>query len=146
MVHVLTHLGDPDWLARQPQWYFLAENWFTKLEGQLPIRFEKGDARTFELDMAPTEYQKQEGVFRLMAAEDISDRQWMVKINGTTLETTDYVHKPLAHPYESGLGESTDYACFKCPRRLVRDGINKIALILEDGKPATVRYWDLVLP
>ncbi len=145
--HVLKHLGDSDWLARQPQWYFLAENWFTtESAGQLPARFEKGDALTFELDMAPTEHQKADGIFRLMAAEDISDRQWMVKVNGSTLEPTDYVHKPLAHPYESGLGESAEYACFRCPRRLVRDGVNKIALILEDGKPANVRYWDLVLP
>jgi len=144
--HVLKHLADPEWLAREPQWYFLAENWFTKSTGQLPARFEKGDARTFELDMAPTEHQSTDGIFRLMTAEDISDRQWMVKVNGTTLEPTNYVHKPLDHPYESGMGEPATYACFKCPRRLVRDGINKIALILEDGRPTTVRYWDLVLP
>lgn len=144
--HVLEHLGDPQWLARQKQWYFLAENSFTKSAGQLPARFEKGDALTFELDMAPTEHQKADGIFRFMAAEDISDRQWMVKVNGTTLEPIGYVHQPLAHPYQSGLGEPAEYMCFKCPRRLVRDGINKIALILEDGKPVTVRYWDLVLP
>ena len=62
------------------------------------------------------------------------------------LTHTGYIHKPLPHPYESGLGQPTEYACFKCPRRLVRDGINKIALILEDGPPVNVRYWDLVLP
>ena len=144
--HVLQHLADPDWLAKQPQWYFLAENWFTKSAGQLPSRFEKGDARTFELDMAPTKHQSAEGLFRLMAAEEISNRQWMVKINGTTLEPTAYVHKPIDHPYESGMGDPSNYACFKCPRRLVRDGINKIALILEDGPPTTLRYFDLVLP
>jgi concanavalin A-like lectin/glucanase superfamily protein len=144
--HVLQHLTDPQWLARQAQWYFLAENSFTKSAGQLPARFEKGDALTFNLDMAPTEHQKTDGVLRLMAAEDVSNRQWMVKVNGTTLEPTEYVHKPLPHPYESGLGDPSEYACFECPRRLVRDGVNKIALILEDGPPTTVRYWDLVLP
>ena len=55
-----------------------------------------------------------------------------MKLNGTELKPTEYVHKPLDHPYESGLGEPSEYACFKCPRRLVHDGINKIALILED--------------
>jgi hypothetical protein len=144
--HVLEHLADPDWLARQPQWYFLAENWFTKPAGQLPARFEKGDARTFELDMAPTEHQTTDGIFRLMTAEDTSKCQWMVKVNGRTLEPIDYLHKPLAHPYESGMGEPGEYACFQCPRTLVREGINKIALILEDGRPMTVKYWDLVLP
>ena len=144
--HVLEHLADPDWLARQPQWYFLAENWFTKSTEQLPIRFEKGDARTFELDMAPTEHQSTDGFFRLMTAEDTSKCRWMAKVNGTTLEPTGYIHKPLDHPYESGMGQPNEYACFKCPRALVRNGINKIALILEDGRPVTVRYWDLVLP
>ena len=144
--HVLEHLADPDWLSRQPQWYFLAENWFTKSTGQLPARFEKGDARTFELDMAPTEHQSKAGIFRLMTAEDTTRCQWMVKVNGTTLAPTDYVHKPITHAYESGMGEPNDYACFVCPRALVRDGINKIVLILEDGRPVTVQYWDLVLP
>ncbi|MHB8902684.1 MAG: LamG-like jellyroll fold domain-containing protein [Thermoguttaceae bacterium] len=144
--HVLRHLGDPDWLAAQPQWYFLAENWFTAETGQLPARLEKGDARTLRLDMAPTRHQKADGIFRLMAADDTSGSRWMVKVNGTTLTQCDYVGKPLVHPYESGLGEPSDYACFTCPRRLVHDGINKIALILEDGGPATVRYLDLVLP
>ena len=144
--HVLEHLADPDWLARQPQWYFLAENWFTKSTGQLPIRFEKGDAHTFELDMAPTEHQSTDGFFRLLTAEDTSKCRWMAKVNGTTLAPTDYIHKPLDHPYESGMGQPNEYACFRCPRSLVKNGINKIALILEDGGPVTVRYWDLVLP
>ncbi len=96
--------------------------------------------------MAPTQHQSTDGVFRLMAAEDVSNRQWRVKLNGTTLEPTGYVHKPLDHPYQSGMGKPSEYACFKCPRALVRDGINKIALILENGAPVSIRYWDLVLP
>ena len=144
--YVVGRLADPDWLAKQPQWYFLAENGFTKSTGQLPARFEKGDARTFELDMAPTKHHSTDGVFRLMTADDTSKRRWMVIVNGTTLAPTDYVHKPLAHPYESGMGEPSEYACFKCPRGLVRDGVNKIALVLEDGSPAMLKYWDLVLP
>jgi len=144
--HVLKHLRDPEWLARQPQWYFLAENWFAGRRGQLPARFEKGDARTFTLDMAPTEHQKTDGLFRLMTAEDTAKCQWMVKVNGTTLEPTAYVRKPLDYPDEAELGGPTNYACFKCPRALVREGVNKLALILEGGGPATVRYLDLVLP
>jgi hypothetical protein len=144
--HVLARLGDPDWLARQPQWYFLAETGFTRSAGQLPARFERGDARTFDLDMSPTVHQSTDGLFRLMADQDTSNRQWMVKLNGATLEPTGYVHKPLAHPYESGLGNPGEYACFKCPRPLVRDGVNKIAVILEKGAPVLIRYWDLVLP
>ena len=144
--HVLRRLDDPDWLARQPQWYFLAENWFSKAADELPARIEKGKARTFELDMAPTGSQTKDGIFRLMTAGDNSGRKWTAKVNGTALEPIDYVHKPLPHPYESGMGDPADYACFRCPRRLARDGANEITLTLEEGSPATVRYWDLVLP
>lgn len=140
--HVLKRLGDPEWLAKQPQWYVLSHNGFESMHG----RFEKGDAYTYQLDLAPTDHQTKDGVFRLMTKEDCSKCQWMAKVNGTTLEHIDFVRKPIDHPYESGIGEPCNYACFKCPRALVHDGINKIALILEDGGPATVQYMDLVLP
>ena len=140
--HVLKRLGDPAWLAKQPQWYVWASNWFRQMHG----RFDKGDAYMYKLDMAPTEHQDKDGIFRLMTKEDCTKRRWMVKVNGATLEPTAYAHKPIDHPYESGMGDPSNYACFKCPRELVKDGVNKVVLILEDGGPATVQYMDLVLP
>ena len=141
-LHVLKRLGDPEWLAKQPQWYVWSSNWFSQMQG----RFDKGDAYVYKLDMAPTEHQRNDGVFRLMTKEDCSKRRWMVKVDGTTLEPIAYVHKPIDHPYESGMGDPSNYACFKCPRALVRDGVNKVVLILEDGARTTVQYMDLVLP
>ena len=140
--HILKHLADPEWLARQPQWYVLAANWFTSIHG----RFTKGDAHTYRLDMAPTAHQRKDGIFRLMTREVCTGCRWMAKVNGTTLARTDFVRKPLDHPYEAGMGDPRHYACFKCPRAAVKDGVNKIAIILEDGGPATVHYLDLVLP
>ena len=140
--HVLKRLGDPAWLAQQPQWYVFAHTSMTPLSQ----RFDKGDAYTFKLDMAPTEHQRREGIFRLMTKEDSSSRQWMVKVNGATLPHRDFIRKPLDHPYDAGLGAPENYVCFTCPPALVRDGLNRVAIVLENGKPATVQYLDLVLP
>jgi hypothetical protein len=140
--HVLGHLGDREWLARQPQWHVLAKAWNTPL----PKRFDKGQSHTFTLDMAPTEHQQSDGLFRLRTAADSSGSRWAVTINGTELAPTDYVRKPLDHPYEAGLGEPGQYACFACPRSAVRDGANRIGIRLDEGPSAAVECIDLVLP
>jgi len=43
-------------------------------------------------------------------------------------------------------GGPSQYACFACPRAAVRDGVNRIAVTLASGHPATLEYFDLVLP
>jgi hypothetical protein len=140
--HVLEHLGDPDWLARQPQWYVLAKAWNTPL----PKRFAKGQTHELTLDMAPTEHQKADGWLRLRTAADSSQCRFAVAVNGTGLAPTDYVRKPLDHPYEAGLGEPGQYACFRCPRAAAVDGPNRIAVTLEAGPATTLECVDLVLP
>lgn len=70
----------------------------------------------------------------------------MVKVNGVTLEPTGYVAKPIDHPYDAGIAAPENYACFKCPRQVVQEGLNRIAVILEHGGPATVQSIDLALP
>jgi hypothetical protein len=140
--HVLKHLGEPEWLARQPQWYFLAKAY----HAPLPRRFTKGQTDTFTLDMAPTDHQTKDGLLRLMMDRNSSQCQWAAKLNGTALVPADFVRKPLDHPYEAGLGQPDQYACFTCPRTAVGDGPNRIALTLIDGDPVSVEYVDLVLP
>ncbi|MFH1918921.1 MAG: hypothetical protein ABIP48_03400 [Planctomycetota bacterium] len=140
--HVLKHLGDPEWLARQPQWYVLAKAWNTPL----PKRFERGQTHLFTLDMAPTEHQKADGLVRLRTAGDSSDCRWSVTINSTALDPAGFVRKPLDHPYEAGLGEPSQYACFRCPRAAVQDGPNEIAVTLQEGPTTTIECLDLVLP
>ena len=140
--HICKHLGDPEWLARQPQWYVLTKNWHGRFEGG----FKKGQTHTYTLDMAPTEHQTKQGLFRLMTTGDSSACQWTVKLNDTRLSPTEFVRKPLEHPYEAGLGQPSQYACFACPRALVADGPNRITITLDEGDGATVQYIDLVLP
>ena len=140
--HVLDHLAEPEWLAKQPQWYVLAKAYNTPL----PRHFGKGQSHAFELDMAPTEHQQEDGVFRVMAEDDISECKWAASINGAALQPTAVVLKPIDHPYDAGIGSPKQYACFRCPRAIVKDGVNRIEITLTTGDKATVQYIDLVLP
>jgi hypothetical protein len=112
----------------------------------LPKTYQAGQAHTFTLDIAPTEHRQTDGLLRLMTKDDCSGCRWSVALNETPLTPTGFVRKPLDHPYEAGLGEPGQYACFTCPRSAVVDGRNTIRITLSQGGPATVQYLDLVLP
>ena len=81
-----------------------------------------------------------------MTAGDSNGCRWTVKVNGAELEKTQFAGKPLDHPYEAGLGRPNQYACFKCPRALAKDGPNRMEITLVEGASVTVRYVDVVLP
>jgi hypothetical protein len=140
--HVLKHLGKPDWVARQPQW-----NVHSRGNGTPFYKtFVKGTRFVYELDMSPTKHQRKDGVLRIMAEADMSDCKWSVKINGVTLSPIPVVLKPIAHPYEGGLGKAGQYACFKCPRAAVKEGVNRIDVRMAAGSRAKPLYMDIVLP
>jgi hypothetical protein len=146
--HVLPHLRDPAWLARQPQWYFSAALSKKVKSGYrpLPFLFEVGKSREFSLEMAPTPSQTHDGLLRLMAEAKMPDRAWEVTVNGLPLAPSPFVRKPIDHPYEGYLGEPGEYACFACPRTAVREGTNAVQVTLKQGDPTKLIYLDLVLP
>ncbi len=145
-LHVLPRLGQPEWLARQPQGYVVAETWNRPAtpDRPFPKTFEAGDTLAVALDMAPLDATG-DGVLRLMAKEDMSGCEWSVRMNGIELQAIAYVHKPIEHPYEAALGEPGQYACFSCDPGSVRDGLNRVDITLTSGDKATVRYLDVTM-
>ncbi len=146
--HVLPRLADRDWLARQPQWYFLAaiRNKSRDRTRRLQATVQPNASRRFALEMAPTEHQHRDGVLRLMTAEPADPAAWQVSLNGVALKPTAFVRKPIEHPYEGYLGEPEQYACFACPRSAVRSGTNEILVGLTQSEPRLLIYIDVVLP
>ena len=167
--HVVRRLHDVEWLAGQARWYFVDQlKWYyhPRVPAELrpmPQRMVRGDTHTFELDMAALE-QSHEGILRLKAStESLSRARIKVCLNGTELQPRAYVHKPLPHPYERGLGQPSEYACFVIPPRYKRDvreyfyspppklvdGINKVAVTVESVKGGGSVWFttiDVVLP
>ncbi|MEW6355147.1 MAG: hypothetical protein AB1696_02380 [Planctomycetota bacterium] len=145
--HVLKRLRQPDWLAKQPQWYVLAKNWNRPSPDPppLPVRLSEGQSHAVTLDMAPNASTK-EGLLRLMTEEKGAEFGWVVEVNGAPLQRTDFVRKPLDNPHEADIAGPEQYVCYRCPRSAVKDGLNAVTIRIEKGGPATVVYLDLVLP
>jgi hypothetical protein len=144
--HVLKHLGDRAWLQNQPQWYLLSKGWSSATllgDGPLPQTFHPGERHIFMLDLVPNA-QNQKGLLRLRCLRDASGSTWTVSLNGTKLQSTDYVAKPIENPYNAFLGQPGEYACFSCPPGIARDGHNELAVTMDHGDPLTVEYLDLV--
>src|SRR5207253_152820 len=91
---VLKRVGDREWLARQPQHYFLAEGWrspFTK-EFVLPRRIAPGQTAAFALDLArPTGGWQRGGRLRVQAGSAFGARVMTARLNGEELTPSDDV-------------------------------------------------------
>jgi hypothetical protein len=146
--HVLPRLSQPDWLARQPQSYFLAAGPSkpATAAAQLPALVKPGQTLKLELSMFPTSHQFDDGILRIMAQDRMPDGAWQVILNGAPLEPRPFIAKPLDHPYESFLGTAEQYACFICPRSAVQVGRNSISVTRSEGHAAKLIYLDCVLP
>ncbi|MBN2308859.1 MAG: hypothetical protein JXR94_07820 [Candidatus Hydrogenedentes bacterium] len=145
--YTFPHLKEPGWLAKQPQWYYLGHDWQSPRQSrrQLEKVLKPGAAHTFTMHCAP-DAGLDDGVFRLFTLEPSSECRWRVSVNGVELAPTDFVMKPIDHPYDGGIGKPDQYACFACPRAAVQPGDNAIRIELEQGAPASIEYIDLVLP
>jgi hypothetical protein len=154
---VLGHLGDREWLARQPEWYHLAglgTKWYQMgktgekplTPPPLPKLLSAGNHARFTVELAPTQHQQRDGVLRLMTRESIGKAVWEVAVNDTPLQPTELVLKPLEHSYDAHVCEPDQWACFRCPRSCVKPGSNVISVTLKSGDKSIVQYFDLVLP
>ncbi len=146
--HVFARLHDPQWLAEQPQWYFVDDHGFgyhtSDYRGMLPLSFAPNVAHDLTLDLAPTGRLKN-GLLRLMMREDASACAWSVGMNGTPLDPVPFVRDPLPGDYPYARGEDNQYACFACPVSVLRDGKNRLRIAQTTGLERTLRYLDLTL-
>jgi hypothetical protein len=145
---VLQRLGDPAWLARQPQHYYLASGWgnpFVK-RAVLPRTISAGHAAGFPLDLAPPSGGwKTGGRLRLQSLQPFADRRLAVKLNGTSLTATDDVSEPYPNPYPSLLGTAETLRAWRLPAKLLRDGVNQLEVKLESGAAMKLDFLDLAV-
>lgn len=121
--YVLGNLSNRDFLARQPQWYFLdyvarhyqgidqseggtRPNWPV---GYVPFTLGLNQSKTLSLELAPTQYHTQDGLLRIMVdSREVNDPNWLVTMNGQTLTAAPFVDKPFDHPYLADMNYPQD--------------------------------------
>ncbi len=144
---MLGRLKDRDWLARQPQHYFLS-NATNPPSG--PSQFSAnrvvsaGKERLFLMDMAPpADGWKTDGRLRIQTLQPVGTRKLGVRFNDREMSPTEDVSEPYPQPYADGLGGAETLRAWTVPRQALRDGLNEIRLSFADGSPMEIVFVDL---
>ena len=135
---VLPHLRDPEWLARQPQHYFLSKS--TNPPSK-PSPFEHNrmvsskKESLFTIDAAPpTGGWTSDARLRLQSRTALGTQQFTVRFNDHEIVPIPDVSEPYPTPYVDGLGNSQTLRAWTVPKELMRDGPNEIRVRLADGE------------
>jgi hypothetical protein len=133
---VLLQLGDPAWLARQPQCWFLSHSSNPPAEPSEFTRNRKlssGKTAAFTLDLAPPDGGWTEDArLRLSAAAPLDGRTPAVSLNGRAL---------AGQPPQAG--DEAGARVYAVPRALLKSGANKLNIILQDGGPVELHIIEL---
>lgn len=136
-------LKDIDWLEKPTQWYFLDSPL------ALPVIVSPGDTVTFDPTWIPSEYQENNGIFRIKTGiSDFDNSTWLIKLNGVQLPVIacDNRH-PIEHYHENfPVGNPSSWHCYACPRSAVAYGVNNLEIKMLTGNTLKLEYIDLVLP
>jgi hypothetical protein len=151
--------ADPDFVARQPQHYFIGDTWWWMSKGRFPLNrhFKPGEPATFQLDMAPPIHSAPstgsgqgwlvDGRLRIQSPEDLGATRWRAVINGVDLAETTDRSEPYANPYSPLLGTPEQHRAWIVPADICKDGINTIEIMLLDGdKPIPIVFLDVAMP
>lgn len=131
--YVFEKLRDKEWLAKQPQLYFL--NRYDSHYVRLTKRsFQAGQWKQLTMDMAPpTGGWTTDGRLRIQFLSDINNSKWQVKFNGVELVAASDISEPYANPYTDALGNEKTLLAWTVPVELVKDGINTIDIRTING-------------
>jgi len=140
--HVFKHMGDPSWLARQPQHYFLSDHGY--VNRYLPKKLAKGASISFTMDIAPPAGGwKKEGKLRIQTRQNMGNARLKARINKVKLEPSGDVSEPYPNPYPPMLGTPETLRAWTVPPGVLKDGLNDIEITMLEGTPADVIFLDI---
>ncbi|HUT32913.1 MAG TPA: hypothetical protein VNE39_05495, partial [Planctomycetota bacterium] len=141
--HVLARLADRAWLARQPQYYWLAPSVFYS---QLPKRLQQGKPERVQLDLAPPKAPEQpDARLRIHAQTPLGEAEVSVKVNGTLLKRTDDASAFYGNPFDGMMSDPPRRRAWSCPVSLLRDGLNDVEVALASKGPLQLNILDLAV-
>jgi hypothetical protein len=142
-------LTDRDWLAWQPQHYFVGSIWNDPVveNRPLPVVVSVGATVSFDIDMAPpTGGWELDGTLRIQSLEDQTDQVWVAQINGESLTPK----SETSEPYPTDLTHMTltqeHYRAWEVPAAILIDGTNVIAVTLQGEAETDLWYLDIAMP
>jgi len=141
--HVLPRLRDPEWLAQQPQYYWLAR-W--SYHNQLSKPIEPAATRTYRFDVALPKRKLADATRLRIHAQEPIEGDVAVAFDGTALEPTDDISAFLGNPYDRMIGDAPRRRAWRLPTRLLRDGRNDLRVTLPKGsRPLRIVWIDFAV-
>jgi hypothetical protein len=146
---VLTRLKDREWLARQPQHYFLSVSGnppSAPSEFSRQRRLVAGRASELRLDLAaPAGGWRREAGLRIELIGPWGTREMEVRLNGRLLIVAEGQPEPFATPFLPARAAET-MRTWAVPPELLREGTNHIEAKLVAGEPGEMRMVELLAP
>lgn len=127
--HVLEHLNDPKWLAKQPHEYFLGNlsDVFQIPNDEAPKMTHVGEGRLFELDMTqPEEGWKGRGKLFIHGDEPFKKGNWKAIFNGHELKACNDISGPYSSLYVPCPDLKKHLLIWDVPTHVLRDGKNRV--------------------
>jgi hypothetical protein len=147
--HVLKRVGDREWVARQPQHYFLSagSNQPSAPNPSFPQKtLDSKHPVEMLMDMAPPAAGwTADGRLRIQTRDPMGDAQLHVAFNDVTLQSSDDISEPYPAHYPDGLGTPETLRAWIVPRALLKDGMNRIRIDLAGSKAVQLRFVDLAV-
>lgn len=134
---VFKRLGDPGWLAQQPQHYFIGQGQGQPKKSGRPFQeiVNLGMPVTQMLYLAPPAGGwRKAGRLRIQARQALGSSRWTASVNGSALEPTADVSEPYPNPYPVGIGKPEDFRAWIVSAALLKAGVNQIAVTLVEGR------------
>ncbi len=141
--HVLPRLSDPEWLAQQPQYYWLGP-WRYYRQVYRHILPQKSE--TFQFDLAPPrEAKSEDGRLRIHTKKPFGEAELVVTMNGVELSPTDDRTAYYGNPYDGMISDLPRRRAWTCPVGILRDGLNKVEVTVTSTSRIRVIFIDLAV-
>ena len=145
---IIDGLTDLDYLSTCQQHYYFAENHRDpkKPSWPLPKTVAAGKNVTWEFQLAvPKGGWSKNGKFRIQAKQDISECEFVLKINGTALSEMNDVSEPYPNMYTQITGAPKCIKAWEIPAGILEEGSNAVTLTLLSGSDVVIEYVDLAI-
>ena len=140
---VLARMTDREWLAEQPQDYFLAQG---RYYSQLPVQLAQGKTHVLEIDLAPPQRPRSASArLRVHTAAPLAGARLHVTVNDTSLEPTADVSAFHGNPYDGMISPPDCRLAWSCPAARLKDGLNRLALRCDAPQGLRVIFVDLAV-
>jgi hypothetical protein len=140
---IFSHIGDPEWLAQQPQHYFLAKAYETP---NMPQKLSPGGKVHFKIDMEPpVGGWKSSGKLRIQTSEPMDDAIFATTINQKELAPTHDISEPYQTQYVPLNATTQTARAWQVMPDDLKQGINTIEVKMLKGTPIEIVYVDLAV-